>query len=73
MGIYTENVVSGPRALLIPASITGSVGFAYMACRQLLKDYIKKLEQVKGLITVSAVIHIQDPALSHLFAQETRT
>ncbi|CAE7226788.1 unnamed protein product, partial [Symbiodinium pilosum] len=45
VGIYTENVVSGPRALLIPASITGSVGFAYMACRQLLKDYIKKLEQ----------------------------
>ena len=45
IGIYMENVIPGPQALLVPASVTGSIGLFYMACRQLLKDYIKKLEQ----------------------------
>ena len=48
IGIYSENFVQGPRALLIPAFVTGSMGLTYMACRQLLKDYIKKLEQARG-------------------------
>ena len=42
-----ENIIPGPpqRALLLPATFTGSVGLFYMACRQILKDYIKKLER----------------------------
>jgi len=47
IGIYMENITPGPpeRALLLPASFTGGLGMFYMACRQVLKDYIKKLEQ----------------------------
>eukprot|EP00438_Fugacium_kawagutii_P005679 Skav227809 [mRNA] locus=scaffold948:134298:135137:+ [translate_table: standard] len=47
LGVYVENIILGPpqRALLLPASFTGSLGLLYMACRQVLKDYIKKLEQ----------------------------
>mmetsp|Transcript_38694 Transcript_38694/g.89513 ORF Transcript_38694/g.89513 Transcript_38694/m.89513 type:complete len:359 (+) Transcript_38694:73-1149(+) len=45
IGIYAENVLPGPRALLVPASFTGSAGLVYMAGRQLFKDYMKKLEQ----------------------------
>jgi len=46
-GVYMENIIPGPpqRALLLPATFTGSLGLFYMACRQILKDYIKKLEQ----------------------------
>jgi len=46
-GVYMENIIPGPpqRALLLPATFTGSLGLFYMACRQMLKDYIKKLEQ----------------------------
>jgi len=46
-GVYMENIIPGPpqRALLLPAAFTGSVGLFYMACRQILKDYIKKLER----------------------------
>eukprot|EP00438_Fugacium_kawagutii_P031670 Skav232899 [mRNA] locus=scaffold1477:198171:199193:- [translate_table: standard] len=46
-GVYMEHVIHGPpqRALLLPATFTGSLGLFYMACRQILKDYIKKLEQ----------------------------
>ncbi|CAL1149671.1 unnamed protein product [Cladocopium goreaui] len=46
-GVYMENIIPGPpqRALLLPATFTGSVGLFYMACRQILKDYIKKLER----------------------------
>ena len=54
IGIYTENLVPGPKALLLPASVTGSLGLFYMACRQLLKDYIKKLEQVSALVWPAA-------------------
>ena len=54
IGIYTENLVPGPKALLLPASVTGSLGLFYMACRQLLKDYIKKLEQVSALVRPAA-------------------
>ena len=53
IGIYTENLVPGPKALLLPASVTGTMGLFYMACRQLLKDYIKKLEQVRALASCS--------------------
>ena len=49
IGIYSENFVEGPRALLVPAFVTGSMGLTYMAFRQLLKDYIKKLEQAHCL------------------------
>ena len=42
IGIYMENVIPGPHALLVPAFVTGSVGIFYMACRRLLKNYIKK-------------------------------
>ena len=45
IGIYMENIIPGPQALLVPASVTGSIGLFYMACRQLLKEFIKKLEQ----------------------------
>ncbi|CAJ1400011.1 unnamed protein product [Effrenium voratum] len=47
IGVYMENVIPGPptRALLLPAFFTGSLGLFYVACRQLLKDYIKKLEK----------------------------
>ena len=45
IGIYMENILPGPKALLVPAAVTGSAGLLYMACRQLLKDYIKKLER----------------------------
>jgi len=47
IGIYMENIIPGPpqRALLLPASFTFSLGVFYMACRQVLKDYIKKLER----------------------------
>eukprot|EP00438_Fugacium_kawagutii_P027559 Skav207078 [mRNA] locus=scaffold1909:484915:486107:+ [translate_table: standard] len=47
VGVYTENIIPGPpqRALLLPATFTGSLGLFYMACRQILKDYIKRLEQ----------------------------
>ncbi|CAK8985341.1 unnamed protein product [Durusdinium trenchii] len=47
IGIYMENVVPSPpqRVLLLPATFTGSLGVFYMACRQILKDYIKKLEK----------------------------
>jgi len=47
IGIYMENIIPGPpeRALLLPASFTGGLGVFYMACRRMLKDYIKKLEQ----------------------------
>jgi len=46
-GVYMENITPGPpqRALLLPATFTGTLGLFYMACRQILKDYIKKLEQ----------------------------
>jgi len=44
-GIYMENVIPGPRALLLPAAFTGSLGLLYMACRRMMKDYIKKWEQ----------------------------
>ena len=46
-GVYMENIIPGPpqRALLLPAAFTGSVGLFYMARRQILKDYIKKLER----------------------------
>jgi len=47
IGVYIENIISGPpqRALMLPATFTGSLGLFYMACRQILKDYIKKMEQ----------------------------
>ena len=45
IGIYVENMIPGPRALLLPAFVTGSAGLFYMACRQLLKDYMKKMEK----------------------------
>ena len=47
VGIYMENIIPGPpqRALLLPACFTGSLGLFYMACRQILKDYIKKWEE----------------------------
>ena len=38
IGIYAENIIPGPLALLVPAFVTGSMGLFYMACRQLLKD-----------------------------------
>ncbi|OLQ04588.1 hypothetical protein AK812_SmicGene12316 [Symbiodinium microadriaticum] len=41
-GIYMENVIPGPKALLVPASVTGSIGLFYMACRQLLKVELDK-------------------------------
>eukprot|EP00435_Cladocopium_sp_Y103_P034017 s410_g8.t1 len=46
-GLFGENIIPGPpqRALLLPATFTGSLGLFYMACRQILKEYIKKLEQ----------------------------
>eukprot|EP00434_Breviolum_minutum_P037003 symbB.v1.2.032795.t1/scaffold3986.1/size50362/3 len=46
-GVYMENIIPGPpqRALLLPATFTGTLGLFYMVCRQMLKDYIKKLEQ----------------------------
>ena len=36
-----ENIIPGPpeRALLLPATFTGSLGLFYTACRQLLKDW----------------------------------
>ena len=39
IGIYVENIIPGPKALLLPASVTGSAGLFYLACRQLLKDW----------------------------------
>lgn len=62
IGIYSENFVQGPRALLIPAFVTGSMGLTYMACRQLLKDYIKKLEQDR----FSADLKEAQSALAHM-------
>jgi len=44
-GIYEENFLEGPLALLVPAAFTGTVGLGYMAFRSTLKDYIKKLEK----------------------------
>ena len=55
VGIYMENIVAGPKALLIPASVTGSMGLTYMACRQLLKDYIKKLEKARRVASCRRV------------------
>ena len=51
IGIYVENIVAGPKALLVPAFVTGSVGVTYMACRQLLKDYIKKVEKAREVLS----------------------
>ncbi|CAE7281467.1 unnamed protein product [Symbiodinium natans] len=62
VGIYMENIVAGPKALLIPASVTGSMGLTYMACRQLLKDYIKKLEKER----FSADLKEAQSALAHM-------
>ncbi|CAJ1419653.1 unnamed protein product [Effrenium voratum] len=45
IGIYMENLIPGPRALLVPAFFTGSLGLFYMAFRNLLKEHFKKLEQ----------------------------
>lgn len=62
IGIYMENVIPGPKALLVPASVTGSIGLFYMACRQLLKDYIKKLEEER----FSSDLKKAQEALSHM-------
>ncbi|CAE7041418.1 unnamed protein product [Symbiodinium natans] len=62
IGIYMENVIPGPQALLVPASVTGSIGLFYMACRQLLKDYIKTLEQDR----FSADLKEAQDALAHM-------
>mmetsp|Transcript_104041 Transcript_104041/g.144846 ORF Transcript_104041/g.144846 Transcript_104041/m.144846 type:complete len:368 (-) Transcript_104041:216-1319(-) len=62
IGIYSENFVEGPRALLVPAFVTGSMGLTYMAFRQLLKDYIKKLEQER----FSADLQEAQSALAHM-------
>lgn len=63
-GIYMENIIPGPpqRALLLPATFTGSLGLFYMACRQILKDYIKKLEQER----FEADLHDAHEALAHM-------
>ncbi|CAE7612362.1 unnamed protein product [Symbiodinium necroappetens] len=62
IGIYMENVIPGPRALLVPAFVTGSVGLFYMACRRLLKNYIKKLEQDR----FTADLQEAQQALAHM-------
>ncbi|CAE7240638.1 unnamed protein product [Symbiodinium sp. CCMP2592] len=62
IGIYAENFVQGPRALLVPAFVTGSMGLTYMAFRQILKDYIKKLEQER----FSADLQEAQSALAHM-------
>ncbi|CAE7472687.1 unnamed protein product, partial [Symbiodinium pilosum] len=62
IGIYAENIIPGPTALLMPASVTGSMGLFYMACRQLLKDYIKKLEQER----FSSDLKEAQDALTHM-------
>eukprot|EP00439_Symbiodinium_sp_Y106_P081345 s85_g20.t1 len=54
--------LQGPRALLVPAFVTGSMGLTYMAFRQLLKDYIKKLEQER----FSADLQEAQSALAHM-------
>eukprot|EP00439_Symbiodinium_sp_Y106_P067335 s1034_g11.t1 len=44
-GVYEENMMPGPRALLVPASFTGTLGVCYMALRKTLKQYIQRMEK----------------------------
>lgn len=46
-GAYVHHFLQGPEALLIPASITFTVGLGYMLFRKTLKDYIKGLEKAR--------------------------
>eukprot|EP00439_Symbiodinium_sp_Y106_P027670 s2749_g3.t1 len=45
LGLYAENKLPGPHALLAPASVTGSLGIFYMTCRHVLKSYLQRLER----------------------------
>ena len=47
VGVYVENYLTGPpqRVLLVPGSFTGFLGVFYMTCRQMLKKFVKNLEQ----------------------------
>ena len=43
LGLYAENKLPGPHALLAPASVTGSLGIFYMTCRHVLKSCLAVL------------------------------
>lgn len=66
IGVYEENMMPGPRALLVPASFTGTLGVCYMALRKTLKEYIQKMEKERfdsDLKEVQEAIHHMESRL----------
>jgi len=66
IGVYEENMMPGPRALLVPASFTGTLGVCYMALRKTLKQYIQRMEKERfdsDLKEVQEAIHHMESRL----------